>query len=116
MVDDRNRRLMSPNEKLKKIMDELGPDMMEYFEDISRVRRVKKAKSSKNTFDIGEIVKVGDNHGTVIYGPYKMNSKFNNYEIEMENGDIVTIQDDGHSVTKYTPVEIEKEEDVDDFL
>lgn len=105
MRDDRNKRLYTPNEKIKKIMEELGPDLMEYFDDISKPKKLKKKGNLRARFSIGDIVTINDTHGTVIYGPYKSDSNKETYEIEMEDGDILTVEDNGKNIVKYTYVE-----------
>jgi hypothetical protein len=115
MEDYRKKRLYNPDDKIKAIMQELGPEMMEYFDDIRKPKKLKRKSNSKSSFSLGEIVTVKGSHGTIIYGPYKSDSKKDTYEVEMEDGDIITVEDDGKSMVKYSHVEEKTEEEDDDF-
>jgi hypothetical protein len=112
MFDDREKRLVTSNEKIKKIMDELGPELMEYFDDIRKPRKLKKKSSDVSKFKVGDLVTVGCLYGTIIYGPYKLTSGVNNYEVEIEDGEIITVEDIGDNIVKY--VQLEEHEDIDE--
>ena len=78
---------------------------MEYFDDIRKPRKLKKTSQKNANFFVGDIVTVGGSHGTVIYGPYVGDNNKATYEVEMEDGDIITIIDDGKSIVKYSSPE-----------
>ena len=114
MEDYRKKRLHGSDDTLNKIIEELGPEMMEYFNDIRKPKKLKRKSNSKKSFSLGEFVTVRGSHGTIIYGPYNSNSQKETYEVEMEDGEIITVEDDGKYIVKYAHVEEEVEKD-DDF-
>ena len=111
MKQRRDKRLYTPNQRMKKMLEYLGPEMMEYFDDLRPSKKLKKKDNVKGNFSVGEIVTVGNSHGTIIYGPYKAENKKVQYEIEMEDGDIITVEDDGEKIVKYASQEEDIEED-----
>lgn len=99
-----------------KMLEDLDPDLREYFNEARLVKstKTKKQRKKKARFSIGDQVEVNNVYGTIIYGPYPSDKGKDTYEIECENGDIITAEDDGVSIKAYVPP-VEKEED-DDLL
>ena len=113
MFDDyRVKRLSRQENKLEKIMKELGPELSEYFCDSKLTRMLKGEKSNrKNAFSVGDEVCVNGMYGIVTYGPYHLNSKRDTYEIEIDGGEIITVENNGKNIEKYTHIEEIEEED-----
>ena len=111
MRDDRMKRLNNGENQENKKLEEIDHELMSYIEDLRRKKKLKKKNNENKKFSVGEIVTVKGNHGTIIYGPYKSHTKKEKYEIEMEDGDILTVEDDGQSIIKYTQIEDDFEDD-----
>lgn len=116
MSDDKKRRLSKSNSKLQRILDELGPDLAQYFDDIRKPRMIKKnAEKNTSSFSSGDEVLLNNNYGIVIYGPYQSEFGKETYEIEIDGGEIVTVEYDGTNIEKYSHQEQYDDED-DDFF
>lgn len=86
----------------------LDPDLREYFDDIgtNKSNNSKLKRKKKANFSIGDEVEISDGFGTIILGPYTSDKGSNTYEIECENGDFVTVEDDGEAIKIYVaPIE-----------
>jgi hypothetical protein len=117
MIDDRRKRLYTPNEKIKKMMEELGPELIQYFDDIGKTKKLKRQSSKSSSFSIGDMVSINNDYGTIIYGPYKSEKNIDRYEVEMESGEIISIDDDGNKIVKYNAEDsVVSDEDTDDIF
>lgn len=93
----------------------LDPDLREYFDDVRLVKSTSKStRKKKANFSIGDQVEVNASYGTIILGPYNSDNGKDTYEIECEDGGMITAEDDGNSIKIYVPP-IEENED-DDLL
>ncbi|AEO93283.1 gp12 [Bacillus phage G] len=115
----RKRRLISQYDNNMNDMDflmSLDPDLREYFDDGNRLlktKSTKKKRKKKASFTIGDQVEVNDSYGTVIFGPYESETGKDTYEIECEDGSIVTSEDDGVSIKVYVaPIEEPEKDDL----
>lgn len=112
-------RLSSSNDnfvsKKQRLMNELDPELFEYLNDFitpSKKLKSKNKKVKKASFEIGDSVESKGVFGTIIYGPYNSESNEDTYEIETEDGSIITAKDDGVSIIKYVaPIEEENEDE-----
>lgn len=93
----------------------LDPDLREYFDDtrLLKSKSTKSKRKKKSNFSIGDQVEVKNTYGTIIYGPYDSENNKNTYEIECEDGSMITAEDDGFSIKAYIAPEPEKEDDED---
>ena len=81
-------------EKEEAIIKTLDSDLVKYFGDAKIINRKKLnnnnfKKSRKQDFTIGQKVKINNNFGKIIFGPYEVGNKFM-CEIELENGNIIS--------------------------
>lgn len=97
-------------------LNDIDPELSEYLNGSRLLKSTDQNKSRKKkaSFSIGEHVEIDNKYGTIIYGPYHSDNGEDTYEIECEDGDIVTAEDNG-SIEIYVPPVEEKEED-DDLL
>ena len=94
----------------KKIIEDLGKEFEEYFFD-NKKNRIKKSKLEKSSnFKIGDNVVVKGSYGMIVFGPYNDESKYDIYEIELEDGKMITDKDDGQAIM----IHIEEKEDVEE--
>ena len=94
----------------------LDPDLREYFDDgrLLKSKQTKKKRKKKANFITGDQVEINNSYGTIIYGPYDSENGKDMYEIECEDGSMITAEDDGVSIKIYVaPIE---EPDDDDLL
>lgn len=120
MSNKRNRLAGSNNfndldfvSRADKAMEGLDPDLYEFFDDmrLGKSKKKTKTKKKKAKFAVGDTVNVKDTFGTIIYGPYQTDSGIDTYEIETEDGKIITSEDDGFSISVYIPPVEEEEKD-----
>lgn len=117
MVKRRNRLVEQKNNDIDDMsfLNDLDPELINYIKDSRLVKLKKSKKKKKANFNIGDSVEIKDNYGTIIYGPYESENGKDNYEIECENGEIITAEDNGVSIKRYIPP-IEEEDDDDGLL
>lgn len=119
MSNKRNRLAGSKNfnddfvSRADKAMEGLDPDLYEFFDDmrLGKSKKKSKVKKKKARFAVGDSVNVGETFGTIIYGPYHTESGIDTYEIETEDGKIITSEDDGTAISIYVPPIEEEEKD-----
>ena len=116
MFNDNRKRLSGSNKKLQKILEDLGPELAQYFEDVKKPRMIKKSDlNSEPLFSLGDEVDVDGIYGVITYGPYKSHNNKETYEVEIDGGDIITVTYNGKNIKKYIYA-IETEETDDDFF
>lgn len=118
-MDKKSRRLIDQysNDNIDDMsfLMSLDPDLREYFDDgrLVKSKKSKKKRSKKANFVIGDQVEVNNTYGTIIYGPYDSDEGKDTYEIECEDGGIVTANDDGNSIKVYiAPIEEQEDDDL----
>lgn len=115
-MDMRKRRLAGQYNDSINDMDflmSLDPDLREYFDDgrLLKSKSTRKKRKKKANFTIGDQVEVNNSYGTIIYGPYDSENGKDMYEIECEDGGMVTAEDDGVSIKTYIPPVEEPQDD-----
>lgn len=97
-----------------KFINELDPELKQILFGINSPNKSKSKKKKKSSkFKIGDSIVVNDKYGTIILGPYQDSYGADVYEIELEDGSIITAEEEKISIY-IPPVEEEKDED-DDF-
>lgn len=80
-----------------RLMNNMDDDLAEYFSDARMLPKktastTMKKKKNKIIFKTGDKVECKEGTGSILYGPYDVDAK-KMYEIELDNGNIISIDE-----------------------
>ena len=76
-----------------KLANDMDDDLAEYFSDARMMpKKTSKKKKAKVVYKTGDEVTTKQGKGHIIYGPYEVNKK-QMYEIELDSGDLISLDD-----------------------
>ena len=80
-------------EKENEIIKKLDDDLIKYFGEAKIINKRKLnnnfKKNKRKDFIVGQKIKINNMSGKILFGPYEIGNKLM-YEIELENGNIIS--------------------------
>lgn len=97
----------------RNFMEQMDPDLKEFFAEETGLIKKKKNKASKKKakFKIGDSVETNGTFGTIMFGPYSDSFGVEVYEVETEDNSIITASVDNIAIY-VPPIEEDNEDDL----
>lgn len=108
----RKRRLKAEEDDLELLRD-LGPELYQYLDGENRL--LKTRREHKARFNVGDEVEINtagwNGYGIIIYGPYNNADVEHVYEVEGEDGTILSVRDNDSLKPWVRPLPTEEVDD-----